>query len=129
MATTITYACSVCSKSFGENHKACAQYVKASKGQCRPAGAVVQRVPIFVGIHDRNVGGRVAANQDGLGSESDSDASDPKPNASVEGDSGGGAAKEDTGAPLAAAGESGTYPSTHIHSHPCTYPELPMSSG
>jgi hypothetical protein len=72
MATMITYACSVCSKLFGENHLGC---MKASRGQCRAAGAVVQRVPISVGIHDRIVGGKVAANQrHGLGSESDSDA-------------------------------------------------------
>jgi hypothetical protein len=85
MATMITHACSFCSKSFGENHQRCAQHVKAPKGQCMTKGAVAKHVQIIVGIHDRNVGGRVTAighgpnlnwgpQADGLGSESDLDA-------------------------------------------------------
>ena len=58
MASFDTYACSVCSKSFGESHSRCAQHVAARKGVCRSKGATVKRVPIIVGRNDRNVGGR-----------------------------------------------------------------------
>ena len=58
MASFDTYACSVCSKSFGESHTRCAQHVAAKLGACRSKGAAVKRVPIIVGRNDRNVGGR-----------------------------------------------------------------------
>ncbi len=58
MASFDTYACSVCSKSFGESHTRCAQHVAAKQGACRSKGAAVKRVPIIVGRNDRNVGDR-----------------------------------------------------------------------
>jgi hypothetical protein len=56
--TLLDYTCSVCNKSFGDNHARCAQHVTARLGSCKAKGATVLSAPIHFGRHDRNVGGR-----------------------------------------------------------------------
>ena len=74
MVSFDTYACSVCSRSFGENHRRCSQHVNAGSqsglGPCRLKGAFVKRVPVILGRNDRNVGGR-RQNVDDIDSEAD----------------------------------------------------------
>jgi hypothetical protein len=71
---TIASACSACKKSFGEKITRCAQHVNASGGHCRAKAAVVRRVPIIVGVHDRNVGARLrVADVDPVDAEHDQD--------------------------------------------------------
>ncbi len=58
-ATTRTdYACSVCTKTFGD-HSRCAKHVNAAVGACRAKGAKVIPISIHFSINDRNVGGRL----------------------------------------------------------------------
>jgi hypothetical protein len=133
MATLLTFACSVCEKSFGESHSRCAQHVKALRGNCRRKGAVVQPVHIIVGRNDRNVGGRQLQPglRDRTGGQSadamlpgaESAAVDATADLEPEGGAGDGSGMSDSGAPPTAAGDSGTYPkypciSTHHHTLP-----------
>jgi predicted metal-binding protein len=55
--TRIDYACTVCTKSFGDRLR-CAKLVKAA-GACRVKRAKVIPIPIHFSINDRNVGGRL----------------------------------------------------------------------
>ena len=64
-ATLHEYACSVCSKTFGD-HSPCAKHVNARSGSCRAKGAKVMPIPIHFSINDRNVGGRLGQQHRGL---------------------------------------------------------------
>ena len=64
-ATLHEYACSVCSKTFGD-HSRCAKHVNARSGSCRAKGAKVMPIPIHFSINDRNVGGRLGQQHRGL---------------------------------------------------------------
>jgi hypothetical protein len=59
------YACSVCTKTFGD-HSRCAKHVNAAGGSCRAKGAKVMPIPIHFSINDRNVGGRLGQQHRGL---------------------------------------------------------------
>jgi hypothetical protein len=87
MATMISFACTAAyasmHESFGENHHRCVQHVKAPMGQCRAEGPVAKRVPIIVGIHDRNVGGSRAAAADPMAAAGDSGTYPSYPHAST----------------------------------------------
>ena len=65
-ATTRTdYACSVCTKTFGD-HSRCAKHVNG-RGTCKAKGAIVQPITVHFSINDRNVGGRLGQQRGGLG--------------------------------------------------------------
>ncbi len=92
--------------------------MNAIRGLCKARGAVVQRVPIIVGIHDRNVGGRLApagrhddwqSGVDAAAAASDSDLE-----GAGRGCSGGAGA---AGAPPGPGGNSGGYPTISLFIH------------
>ena len=56
--TLVVYACSVCAKSFGDNHSSCAKHVNG-RGKCKERGARVVPVPVSFSRNDRQVGGRL----------------------------------------------------------------------
>ena len=100
MASFDTYACSVCSKSFGESHHRCSQHVNAWRGPCRLKGAFVKRVPVIVGRNDRNAGGR-QQNGDDIDSEADANLLEVRAgsvsNLPVDSDDAGGGGELDSG--------------------------------
>ena len=77
MASFDTWACSVCSRSFGESYTRCGQHVNAVHGSCRKQGALAKRVPVVIGRNDRNVGGRRLLDIDS-DSEADAPANPPQ---------------------------------------------------
>jgi hypothetical protein len=56
--TLVVYACSVCSKSFGDIYSSCAKHVNG-RGKCKERGATVVPVPVNFSRNDRQVGGRI----------------------------------------------------------------------
>ena len=117
-----TYACSVCSKSFGESHHRCSQHVNAWKGPCRLKGAFVKRVPVIVGRNDRNVGGR---RHNDIDSEADANLLEVRAgsvsNLPVDSDDAGGGGELDSGYISTYLSSNINYISLNIHTYPCTY--------
>ena len=67
-ATTRTdYACSVCTKTFGD-HSRCAKHVNG-RGTCKAKGAIVRPITVHFSLNDRSVGGRRGQQLGGLGND------------------------------------------------------------
>ena len=61
LATIKTFVCSVCDKAF-DAYGSCAKHTSSGRvNPCRREGATVKEITNIVGVHDRNVGGRLPA--------------------------------------------------------------------